>query len=183
MLETVGEDEVSSILSDFFCPQNREIEHFIHNNAIDFAKKKMSITYLVIDDEAQLVAFFTLTHKPSYVEEDLLSKTSRRKLAMHARMDERVQAYSVSAYLIAQFGKNYGVNNGHTIEGNRLMELAMDILKRVQHQIGGGVVFLECEDNPVLLDFYQNERNGFRIFGERYSDTDHVKYLKLLRFF
>jgi hypothetical protein len=134
MLETVGEDEVSSILSDFFCPQNREIEYFIHNNAIDFAKKKMSITYLVIDDEAQ-------------------------------------------------FGKNYGVNNGHTIDGNRLMELAMDILKRVQHQIGGGVVFLECEDNPVLLAFYQNERNGFRIFGERYSDTDHVKYLKLLRFF
>lgn len=47
MLESVGEDELSSILSDFSCPKNPEIERFIHNNAIEFAKRKMSITHTV----------------------------------------------------------------------------------------------------------------------------------------
>ncbi len=183
MLETVGEDELSSILSDFSCPRNPEIEHFIHNNAIEFAKRKMSITHLVFDSDARLIAYFTLTHKPSSVDGQVLSKTSRKKLEMHARMDESIQAYSVSAYLIAQFGKNYGVDGGHSISGNELMDMAFDVLERVQRQIGGGVVFLECEDNPVLLKFYQNDHNRFRLFGERYSEREQVKYLKLLRFF
>ncbi len=183
MLETVGEDELSSILSDFSCPRNPEIEHFIHNNAIEFAKRKMSITHLVFDSDARLISYFTLTHKPSSVDGQVLSKTSRKKLEMHARMDESIQAYSVSAYLIAQFGKNYGVDGGHSISGNELMDMAFDVLERVQRQIGGGVVFLECEDNPVLLKFYQNDHNRFRLFGERYSEREQVKYLKLLRFF
>lgn len=183
MLESVGEDELSGILSDFSCPKNPEIERFIHNNAIEFAKRKMSITYLVFDANAQLVAYFTLTHKSSSVDGQVLSRTSRKKLEMHARMDEVLKAYSVSAYLIAQFGKNYGVNSGHTISGNELMDMAFDVLERVQRQIGGGVVFLECEDNPVLLKFYQNDHNRFRLFGERYSEGEQVKYLKLLRFF
>ena len=40
LLETVGEDKVSFALSEFSCPRNAEIEDFIHNNAIDFAKEK-----------------------------------------------------------------------------------------------------------------------------------------------
>lgn len=183
MLETIGEDELSSILFDFSCPMNPEIEHFIHNNAIEFAKRKMSITHLVFDGDARLVAYFTLTHKPSSVDGRVLSKTSRKKLEMHARMDESIQAYSVSAYLIAQFGKNYGVDGGHSISGDELMDMAFDVLERVQRHIGGGVVFLECEDNPALLKFYQNDHNRFRLFGERYSEREQVKYLKLLRFF
>ncbi len=183
MLETVGEDELSSILSDFSCPRNREIEQFIHNNAIEFAKRKMSITHLVFGDDARLIAYFTLTHKPSSVDGQVLSKTSRKKLEMHARMDESIRAYSVSAYLIAQFGKNYGVDGGHSISGDELMDMAFDVLERVQRQIGGGVVFLECEDNPVLLKFYQNGHNRFRLFGERYSEREQIQYLKLLRFF
>lgn len=183
MLESVGEDELSSILSDFSCPKNSEIECFIHNNAIEFAKRKMSVTYLVFDDYAQLLSYFTLTHKPSTVDGKVLSRTSRKKLETHARMDEFLQVYSVSAYLIAQFGKNYSVDGGYTISGDELMDLVFDVLERVQRQIGGGVVFLECEDNPALLKFYQNDHNRFRLFGERYSEREQVKYLKLLRFF
>lgn len=183
MLETVGEDELYGILSDFSCPRNQEIEHFIHSNAVEFAKRKMSVTHLVFNESAQLIAYFTLAHKPSSVERDILSKTSRKKLEMHAKLDESGRAYDVSAYLIAQFGKNYGVDKGRGISGDELMDMAFGVLEQVQRQIGGGVVFLECEDHPALLKFYQNEHNRFRLFGERYSEKERVKYLKLLRFF
>ena len=45
---------------------------------------------------------------------------------------------------------------GKAISGDQLKKLAFDVLERVQHQIGGGIGFLE---------------------------GDKVKYLKLLRFF
>ncbi|MCM1160291.1 MAG: hypothetical protein NC412_03615 [Roseburia sp.] len=48
LLEMIGEDKVNFALSEFSCSRNMEIEDFVHNNAIDFAKKKMSITYLVL---------------------------------------------------------------------------------------------------------------------------------------
>lgn len=182
LLETVGEDEVKDALSDFSCPQNKEIENFIHNNAIEFAKRKMSITHLVFAEDGQILAYFTLTHKPSNVSDGLLSKTSQKKLAMHARLDNSIQAFSVSAFLIAQFGKNENVIGTEGISGNQLMDFVFSVLQNVQRQIGGGVVFLECEDKPELLKFYQNEHNNFRVYGERYSDSDHVKYLQLLRF-
>lgn len=37
MLESVGENELSSILSDFLCLKNLEIKRFIHNNVKDVA--------------------------------------------------------------------------------------------------------------------------------------------------
>lgn len=183
LLETIGDDEVSLALSEFSCPRNAEIESFIHNRAIDFAKKKMSITYLVFDEKGQIEAFFTLTHKSSVIGDGLLSKTSQKKLSRHARLDAEVHAYSISAFLIAQFGKNENAKGTEHISGNQLMDFAISILQNVQRQVGGGVVFLECEDKPGLLNFYQNEHNNFKIYGERFSDDDQVRYIQLLRFF
>lgn len=126
-------------------------------------------------------AFFTLTHKPSTVGDGLLSKTSQKKLSRHARLDTEIHAYSVSAFLIAQFGKNEGARGNDHISGNQLMDLVISVLQNVQRQVGGGVVFLECEDRPGLLNFYQN--NNFKIYGERFSDSDQARYIRLLRFF
>ncbi|MCM1262838.1 MAG: GNAT family acetyltransferase [Butyrivibrio sp.] len=183
LLETIGEDKVSFALSEFSCSRNMEIEDFIHNNAIDFAKKKMSITHLIFDEEGQIEAFFTLTHKPSTVGDGLLSKTWQKKLSRHARLEPENHVYSVSAFLIAQFGKNENVRGNEHISGDQLMDFAISVLQSVQRQTGGGVVFLECEDKPGLLEFYQNEHNNFKVYGERFSDSDQTRYIQLLRFF
>ena len=47
ILKAVGEEKVQSLLSDFSSPLNEEVEDFVHNKSIEFAKKKLSITYLV----------------------------------------------------------------------------------------------------------------------------------------
>lgn len=44
-MKAIGEENLNAILSDFSCPINKEIENFVWHNAIEFAKKKMSITY------------------------------------------------------------------------------------------------------------------------------------------
>ena len=170
---------MKNILSNFSCEKNEEIEVFLKKNSIDFAKRNMSITHLVFDEKMTLVAYFTLTHKSLNIKKEVLSKTSERKLQMHAKYDSLIEAYSTSAFLIAQFGKN----DGEAISGLELMKLVWVVLWKVQHLVGGGVVFLECEDNPKLLAFYQNEENRFKIFGERRSDDEKILYKQLLRFF
>ncbi len=183
MIDAVGEDEVNNILSDFSCPKNDEIENFVKKNAVDFAKRKMSVTHLVLNDDGALIAIFTLTHKALELGDENLSTATRKKIMRYAHLNQATNSYMVSAFLIAQFGKNYADSENLQVDGDSLMEGSMDVLKAVQREVGGGIVYLECEDKPQLLSFYQNAKNTFRVFGERYSDEDNTKYIQLLRFF
>lgn len=181
MIEAIGEEELQLILSDFSCTKNLEIEHFVRKNAIEFAKRKMSITYLVIDEESRIVGIFTLTHKAVQLLDAGLTGTVRKKIQRHARLDEATDSYILSAFLIAQFGKNYQYEESNALKGNELMDITIVTLKEIQRQIGGGVVYLECEDKPQLLSFYQNQENRYQVFGDRYSERDSVKYIQLMK--
>ncbi len=183
LIDAAGEDEVKNILSDFSCPKNDEIDNYIRNNAIDFAKRKMSVTHLVMNDKGKVVAFFTLAHKAVSISDDMLSSTARKRIKRYAQIDVSTNSYMVSAFLIAQLGKNYADNIDELPSGNILINKAMEILAKVQRDVGGGVVYLECEDKSSLLSFYQNDNNCFRPFDERYSESDRTKYIQLLRFF
>lgn len=183
MLGAIGEAKLKQCLSDFSCPINSEIEQFVINNAIEFAKKKLSITYFIVNEFGRIAAVFTLAHKAIEIGNASLSNSKRKKISRYAILDLETGSYTISAFLIAQFGKNYAVDKGKGISGNELMDLTFEILKKVQHDIGGGIVFLECEDKVKLLDFYQSERNGFIPFNERYSANDNIKYIQLFYFF
>ena len=182
MIETIGEDEVNSILSEFSCTRNPEIENFVKKNAVDFAKKKMSVTYLVIDTTESIRAIFTLTHKAIVLTNENLSNTMRKRIQRYSRLDESTDSFNVSAFLIAQFGKCDTYSSEENISGNALMDFTFEILTAVQHDFGGGLVYLECEDKEKLINFYSSEPNQFFKFGERYSETDKVKYIQLFRF-
>lgn len=80
MVDAIGEDAVKNILSDFSCHKNFEIENYVKKNALEFAKRKMSITYLVVDEEGNLVAFFALTHKAVQLTNEGLSGSMRKKI-------------------------------------------------------------------------------------------------------
>lgn len=47
MIELYGEEKCSKILSSFMCPLNQDVEDYLHNKAIPFAKQKVAITYIV----------------------------------------------------------------------------------------------------------------------------------------
>lgn len=183
MIGAIGEAKLIQCLSDFSCPINQEIEQFVKNNAIEFAKKKLSVTYFVVNEFGKIAAVFTLAHKAVEIGNANLSNSKRKKISRYAVLDLDTGSYTVSAFLIAQFGKNYAVDEGKGISGNELMDLTFEILEKAQHDIGGGIVFLECEDKERLLDFYQSEKNGFMSFNERYSVNDNIKYIQLFNFF
>ena len=181
MIEAVGEDSVNAILSSFSCTRNKEIESFVKNNAIIFAQKKMSITYLVYSETGELAAIFALAHKALEINNEGLSETVKKRLRRFSSLDENTGNYNVSAFLIGQFGKNDNYP-GDNISGTELMDFTLSILLKVQHDIGGSIVYLDCEENEKLLHFYINEPNLFRPFGSTYSEIDETKYIQLLKF-
>ena len=180
-IETFGEEVLKSILLKFVSEKNAEIEEFIRDKAIDFAKQKLSITYLVIDTDSGLIlGYFTLTHKSVILNSDGLSRTFQKKLAKYSRLDRDTGNYVVSAFLLAQLGKNYAVKADERISGKQLMKLVNDVLLDVQRRIGGGVMYLDCEDNPKLKNFYSQE--NFKEFADRFSSEDERKYIQFMRF-
>ncbi len=183
VLEYDGEENLNNRLSAFSCPANMEIDHFLKANALNFAKRKLSVTYLIFDEtDGQILGYFTLAHKAIEIKNDNLSNTTRRKLSAHAILDSDTNSFTVSAFLLAQLGKNYDVERGKRITGNELIGYANDVMADIQHRIGGGIIYLDCEDKPFLKDFYI-EKNRYKIFGERYSSSDGIRYLQMIRFF
>lgn len=189
-IDEIGLDETKELLTSFSTIRsygedslNEDIEIFLKKNAIQFARKKKSITYLVLDRNTYwLLGYFTLAHKTIEIPESVLSKTKKKRIERYARFNETLNAYPVSAFLIAQFGKNYALDEGERISGNDLMHLADKELYEIQHRIGGGVKYLDCLNNSKLIDFYQNKQQ-FQLFDERISEKDGKRYLQLVKFF
>lgn len=179
----LGEDELLQILSEFSCPLNPDVERFLKHSSIEFTKKNQSVTYLVFSVvDGRLLGYFTLALKPLTVRGETVSNTVRRKLLRVSELDKKTDTYTMSAYLIAQLGKNYSENDGKMITGAELLELAWDKIKATQYMFGGMVTFLEAENEEKLLSFYRDNRFSQFDTRQTISDTDEShELIQLLR--
>ena len=181
MLDELGEDAVKSILSDFSCPLNPDVEHFLHFKAIPFTKQRWSITHLVFasyKEEPVLVGYFTLANKYITISSKVLGKKSsnlRKRISKFANYDYNIKSYIISAPLIAQLGKNYSHGYNELITGDELLSEACSKISRVQFELGGKFTYVECEDKEALTSFYTS--NGFVDFDRRKLDADETDTL------
>ena len=68
IIEEIGDREAKDYLSGFSCPKNADVELFLKQKAIDFAKQGLSITHLVMvpfKGEPVLAGYFTLANNIS----------------------------------------------------------------------------------------------------------------------
>ena len=176
----IGEEQLQEILNEFSCPINPDVEHFLLHNSIEFTKKDQSVTYLVFTQaNVDLVGYFAVAIKPISILASYLSKTMCKKISRVSVLDEATNTYTASAYLIAQLGKNFALPSEQRIEGNALLDFALNNILRAKYYLGGVVEFLESEDKEPLLRFYTN--NGFKVFNSRIT-KDNVTLYQLLKF-
>ena len=129
-------------------------------------KKDQSVTYLVFaNEDAALVVFFTIAIKPISINTDNVSNKMKRKVARVSELDGNNGTYTLSAYLIAQLGKNFANGAKERITGEQLLQSTGDTIKELQYMAGGMVIFLEAGDEK-LIDFYE-EKNEFKRFATR----------------
>ncbi|MCM1083190.1 MAG: GNAT family acetyltransferase [Clostridium sp.] len=155
----IGEERLAQILSNFSCPKNLDVERFLKQNSIEFTKKSQSVTYLVFSTaDFKLLAYFTIALKSLTVRSETVSNTTKKKLLRVSELDEKSDTYTMSAYLIAQLGKNYTDGINSKITGKDLVELAWAVIEEMQYMGGGMVTFLEAENEEKLLSFYHDNR-------------------------
>ena len=183
LIEELGEDTASGILSEFSCPLNDDVESFLKSKAISFAKQGWAQTHLIFasyKEEWKLVAYFTLASKYIKLNDSFLktntgrptNKTLRKRIARFAQHDPDMKAYILSTPLIGQLGKNYANDLNKLITGDEVLEAACGKIQTIQASLGGRFAYLECEDKPKLIDFYT--RNGFCPFCDRPLDPDET---------
>lgn len=179
----LGEDDLIQILSEFSCEKNPDVEKFLKKNSIEFTKKNQSVTYLVFSVEnGELLGYFTIALKPLTVRGETVSNTIKKKLLRISELDEQSQTYTMSAYLIAQLGKNYTNGANTKISGAELLEAAWNVIREMQYRGGGVVTFLEANNENHLLSFYKDNR--FQQFDTRQTaggSEDSHELIQLLR--
>ncbi|MBQ7068982.1 MAG: GNAT family acetyltransferase [Synergistaceae bacterium] len=180
LLEKFGEKRVRDTIETFSCPLNPEIENFLKKNAIDFTKKSQSVTYLVSPiDEFIIIGYFSIAIKPFVIGvNDIKSNTQRKKIERIAKLDDKIQSYTMAAYLIAQLGKNYYHNLNEKISGDELLDTALDTLKDIQYDVGGMVAFVETEERKKLVEFY-NRNYFFSLENKKITDSN--EFIQLFR--
>lgn len=171
----LGEERTKEILKDYKCDFNADVEYFLKEKAIEFSKKDVSRTFIVTSsykEENVIVGYFAISSKDTTIKKSLLSNTKRRKIARYAKYDNTTKGYTLTIPLIGQLGKNF--NNGYNklITGDILLKFACDKVKEIQNLMGGRYVFLECEDNDKIREFY--ESNGFVCYDKRSLEKDEL---------
>ena len=176
LLIELGEERVKSILSKFSCPLNKDVERFLLQQALDFARQGLAPTHLVFTSAQTLAGYFTLTMKSFFVGEgEEVSKTYYKKISKFGTDGSVNGGCVIPAPLIAQLSKNFADNADGLITGGELLKMACDKIAMCQRELGGKVAYLECEDKPKLLDFYR--ANGFVVFGRRMLDREDQEHM------
>lgn len=175
ILDQFGEERTKAILSEFSCPKNHDVEAFLRQKAIEFAKQGIAGTNLVLasrEKRTEIVGYFSLSNKIITVNPGKVGRKTRDRLKRFGRYDDALKVYSISAPLIGQLGKNYRDGLDKLITGDELLQIACDRLCVIQRELGGRFVYLECEDDRKLRAFY--ERNKFFEFDRRQLDADET---------
>ena len=180
MIEKLGDksNTLNKLISEFSCPLNKDVEKFFKTSAITFAKQNLAPTYMVFTSyKGQLVqvGYYTLCTKTIHVSKARVSSNLRKRLLKFSAVNSETGDLVIVSPLIAQLGKNYYNDYNTLITGDILLKMAIDRVRDAQKALGGKTVYVECEDKPRLLDFYQ--RNGFVTFNKRLLERDETEVM------
>lgn len=189
LIDAIGEERTQTILSSYYCELNRDVEDFLKHKAIEFARQGIAATYLVFTsyrDKPVLCGYFALASKVLTIPKKSISKRLAKRISKFGQRNTDTKSFTITAPLIAQLGKNFAERYNELITGDELLKMACEKILKIQIQLSGRVTYIECVDEPKLIEFYKS--NGFNRVADRYlnagekgvSDPDY--YVQLIRY-
>lgn len=191
MIEEARTDVLMGHLSSFSCPRNLDVEDFLKNKAVPFARQGIAATHLVFasyQGKPVLVGYYALATKIFTIRKsDKLNHKMRSRINRFAKYNDELRQYELPVPLIGQLGKNYLNGYDKLITGDELLELAFDKIRTMQMCVGGKFAYLECAEIPELIAFYK--RNGFteldvrRLSPAEIGLDGHDAYMQMIKYF
>lgn len=181
MLKENGGEIQFNGLSDRFVCRNKDVETFLKQKAAQSSKLYTSATYLVseVTDTIDLLGYFTLATKMLTLRPGNLSSTQSRIIKRFVSLDEETNTFRLPAVLLAQFGRNFA-GDSKSVKGSGLMKIALECVETAVSLTSGKVVFLECEPNKKLVDFYQ--KCGFFLTDNSVLSKAGAEMIQMFRF-
>lgn len=162
--------EVSDYLLSFTCLNNKDVERFLHETAIENEKANRTRTSLVIDRETaenEIIGYFTIMIKS--VELQNVSNTLIKRLNAD-KYDNKFPSI-----LIAQLGRSDSYKG--VISGTDILDLALGACKGVFDSTALRIVCVEYQDVPFLHEFYR--KNDFKVLQKSNTNNCVVAYYRL----
>lgn len=176
-----GEQYFYSIAESFKSP-NKDVETFLKTKAVQATKLNTATTYLVYKEisqiEIDLVGYFSLAMKMLTLKKSALSSSKEKVISRFGYYDEDSDSYKVPAILVAQFGRNFD-DNSASVSGSDLMTITLNQVKTALSYLSGKTVFLECEKEQKLIDFYKNQ--GFILLDNEVTSKNSKELLQMYR--
>lgn len=154
-----------------------DVGTFLHEKAIQFEKMGIARTYLVMSQyrgESFMAGYFSISNKsfviPKKNFQELPGALQRRLLGSGNKTQQA--NYEIRGFLLGQLGKNFSevAKKARSATGTDLLALAYAKIQEAYRLVGGRIMYLECEDNVKIKDFYAI--NGFREILDYKSSND-----------
>ena len=169
--QEIGKDKIMTILSDFSCPLNLDVEHFIHEKAYDFERVGLARTYLIFAQPephcTYLAAIYSLGQSDVQLSDDIKPRHKKKMFGTSYPIGRNVKTL-----LIGQLAKNYTNGYNKYISGDILMGLIFSRIRDIHILFPSVVTHIDCKDDEHLKKYY--ERYGFSLFKK---NRDMLIYL------
>lgn len=176
LIKEKAESVVSNWLAtDFKCTKNIDVENFLHKTSIRLQKHNLSRTFLIVDENMHIHAYFALTIRmfsnevKESEENTFLSNTKLKKLQSYNihQQDGNIKKIFWSI-LIGQLGRNDN-SSKEIIDLELLLKFIFSIIIEIKERIGGNIVLLEAVKNEKLIAKYKEYNFSFLQDLEDYS--------------
>ncbi|MEX0779225.1 MAG: GNAT family acetyltransferase [Balneolales bacterium] len=160
-----------------------DVESFLRTKAIQFEKLDLSRTYLVMStyqDTSFIFGYFSISNRPLVINRKNFKSLSKslQKALMGVGHKTDQKAYEIKGYLLGQLGKNFNdvARKAKIATGSDILTLAYTKILEAYEVVGGRILYLECEDNDKIKDFYR--KNGFRELEDFKSPNNLCLFVK-----
>lgn len=163
-------------LEDFKCERNKDVENFLHNLSIRYERENKARTYLITDEDLEIVAYFSIGIKPILIDEKkhVLSKQQKKDMKLEVIEKEEKNHQVISTFLIGQIARNDKFDKS-TIGLEEILGQVFEKVNEVVKIIGGKIVLIEVDNNPILVKYY--EKFGFKLIKDG-SDDELTQLMK-----
>ncbi len=164
MMLELDEGSIINLFSKFRCSTDPDAEYFLKNRSIEFEKKDVSRTYLLVTENEKLDHYHI--HGYFSIAIKCLSLTDPSKIPFKLYELMNVNKGIAQSYLLGQLAKTDGEKKGL---GREMIHGALDIFARGNDMFGCRLIRLDCKDQPKLLRYY--ESCGFISIGKNRDET------------
>lgn len=165
-------------LMNFKCDKDKDVQDFLNNKAIDFEKRGLTTTYLLLNQDCfkdgvlKIEGYFSLTHKAVLFDKNV-SGSLKNKLT------GRKQSTIHSFVLIGQLGKYIEQTDNNIVASELtsqdILNDALNIISKSSDYIVCRNIIIECKPIDKIYQIYQNY--GFTEL--QFDGNLHTLYLKM----